>query len=250
MSAATCLRLAGRTLRRARPGRSLRRFATADDAAAAAAAPSHYRLQMPDVGDEARPNGTVVRWKHAVGDRLEPGDAVCDFEVGDWELTCALDESDSPGYLARVFVPAGVPVPSETDIAIVCDAAEDVAYFAHAPPCAAAAAAVAAATAAPAAGGEGGGPCKDLMRTLRGLMQSGALDDEQSEALLGRAMHDDAALRRCFEGACPGDAYDEGEFDEEFFLIMVRKLLKDADADAEQDGGSTSSRSGSGGNNE
>ena len=79
-------------------------------------------VALPRLTDTMR-EGTLAGWLKAVGDRVEPGDALAEVETDKAVMTF---ESFDEGVLLAILVQPGEAVPLDTPICVLGDAGEDV----------------------------------------------------------------------------------------------------------------------------
>jgi pyruvate dehydrogenase E2 component (dihydrolipoamide acetyltransferase) len=111
--------------------------------------PSHTALAMPALSPTMT-TGNIAKWMVKPGDKVAPGDHLCDVETDKATIGW---EAQEDGYVAKILVEDGASdVPVGSTVLVICDEASDVAAFKdYKPdPSAAAAPAPAAAAAKPA----------------------------------------------------------------------------------------------------
>ena len=110
--------------------------------------PPHTVLDMPALSPTMT-TGNIATFKFKVGDKVSPGDLICDIETDKASIGW---EAQEEGYVAAILVPDGTnDVPVGTPVLVIADSAGDVAALKDFKPSGGGAAPTAAATAAPAA---------------------------------------------------------------------------------------------------
>jgi pyruvate dehydrogenase E2 component (dihydrolipoamide acetyltransferase) len=110
--------------------------------------PAHNLLAMPALSPTMT-QGNIASFKVKVGDRIAPGDVICDIETDKATMGW---ESQEDGFVAAVLLQDGAPdVAVGSPVGVLVDDKADVPAFADYVPPAAGGAAPAAAPAAPAA---------------------------------------------------------------------------------------------------
>mmetsp|Transcript_41986 Transcript_41986/g.97330 ORF Transcript_41986/g.97330 Transcript_41986/m.97330 type:complete len:176 (-) Transcript_41986:1-528(-) len=90
--------------------------------------PSHVALTMPALSPTMTA-GTISKWMIKVGQKIAPGDQICDIETD--KATIAW-ESQEDGVIAKILVEEGAgEVPVGQVVLVVCDDEADVAAFAN-----------------------------------------------------------------------------------------------------------------------
>ncbi|MGB1605084.1 MAG: biotin/lipoyl-containing protein, partial [Promethearchaeia archaeon] len=71
--------------------------------------------------------GNIATFKFKVGDKVSPGDLICDIETDKASIGW---EAQEEGYVAAILVPDGTnDVPVGTPVLVIADSAADVAAF-------------------------------------------------------------------------------------------------------------------------
>ena len=106
-------------------------------------------IEMPKLADTMM-EGTLVKWRKNVGDKVATGDVVAEVETD--KATMDFENQDD-GFVAKLLVPDGAKdIPIGRPVAVLVDDARNIpAFAAYTGPDSAAAAAAAASTSAPAA---------------------------------------------------------------------------------------------------
>ncbi|XP_057822929.1 dihydrolipoyllysine-residue acetyltransferase component 1 of pyruvate dehydrogenase complex, mitochondrial [Cryptomeria japonica] len=90
--------------------------------------PIHSVLQMPALSP-TMDKGNIAAWKKSEGDKIEPGDVLCDIETDKATLDF---ESLEEGYLAKILIPAGSKdVSVGQPLAITVENPDDIPKFAN-----------------------------------------------------------------------------------------------------------------------
>ncbi|KAH9328325.1 hypothetical protein KI387_000433, partial [Taxus chinensis] len=90
--------------------------------------PMHNVLQMPALSP-TMDKGNIATWKKNEGDKIEPGDVICDIETDKATLDF---ESMEEGYLAKILIPAGSKdVLVGQPLAITVENPDDIPKFAN-----------------------------------------------------------------------------------------------------------------------
>lgn len=79
-----------------------------------------HTITMPQAG-QSMEEGTIVRWRKAVGDAVRPGEVLLEIETDKSTIEV---ESTQGGVLRQVLVPAGATVPVHTPLALIGAAEE------------------------------------------------------------------------------------------------------------------------------
>jgi len=117
--------------------------------------PSHTVLEMPALSPTMT-TGNIATFKFKIGDKVSPGDLICDIETDKATIGW---EAQEEGYIAAILVPEGTQdVPVGKPVLIVADSIGDVAAFKDYTPTSGGAAAAAAAPAAAAAAAPAAAP--------------------------------------------------------------------------------------------
>jgi biotin carboxyl carrier protein len=88
--------------------------------------PAHIKLAMPALSPTMK-NGTIAKWSKQPGDKLGPGDVLCEVETDKASVGFEMQED---GYLAKILLPEGAKdVPVGQIVAILVDSADKVKAF-------------------------------------------------------------------------------------------------------------------------
>jgi pyruvate dehydrogenase E2 component (dihydrolipoamide acetyltransferase) len=82
-------------------------------------------ILMPQAGNTME-EGTIVKWRVKVGDRVTVGQILCDLETD--KATIEMESTDA-GRIARIVAPEGAVVPVKQPIALLAEADVDVSSF-------------------------------------------------------------------------------------------------------------------------
>jgi pyruvate dehydrogenase E2 component (dihydrolipoamide acetyltransferase) len=93
-----------------------------------ASLPTHQKLAMPALSPTME-QGNIIKWTVKVGDKVGPGDQICDVETD--KATLGFEMQDE-GYVAAILVPEGTKgVKVGTPIVVLVDKEADVKAFAN-----------------------------------------------------------------------------------------------------------------------
>lgn len=88
--------------------------------------PKHTKLAMPALSPTMK-NGTIATWSKKVGEKLGPGDVLCEVETDKASVGFEMQEE---GYLAKILLPEGSKdVPVGQIVAILVDSEDQVKAF-------------------------------------------------------------------------------------------------------------------------
>lgn len=94
---------------------------------AAANLPPHQELGMPSLSPTMTEGG-IASFKKKVGDKVDPGDVLCEIETD--KATMEMESMES-GYLAKILLPAGSQnVPVGQGVMVICEEEGDIGAFA------------------------------------------------------------------------------------------------------------------------